>query len=121
MAVARFGGLLPLLGLAVPVVGALASLYLMTNSAYTKAVALEQRVAVLEASNHSQELELRVVCNDLVEVETQFRASDQVRNLMHVDSLRIEAMLWHKSFNAEFPVSNAYLPTIAREKPEPCR
>lgn len=121
MADVRFGGMLPLLGLAVPVIGALASLYLMTNTAYTKAVSLEQRVVTLEAASHAHELEIREVCSDLIEVETQFRSADQTRNIMHANDMRMQAMLWRKAFNVEYPTDNAYYPTIAQDRPEPCR
>lgn len=120
MAEPRFFGMLPLLGLTIPVIGALASLYLMTNNAYTKAVALESRIAVNEASIQRQELELRTVCSSLIEIETQFRSADQTRNIMHANDLRVNAMLWKKTFGVEYPTDNAYYPTIAQDKPQPC-
>ena len=49
---------------------------------------------------------------DLREIETQFCASDIVRNLMHVDDLRRFSLLWGKVFGQELPISNAYYPTI---------
>lgn len=118
--VSKLGGWLPLLAIGVPIVGALASLYLMTNTAYTTATALEKRVLALEAASHSHELELRSLCAALVETETQFRASDELRNLTHADDMRLHAMLWQKTFGSAYPTDNAYYPTIAQDHPQPC-
>jgi hypothetical protein len=49
----------------------------------------------------------------LVEVETQFCASDITRNMLHADDLRTEALLWAKVFpGSTMPTDNAYYPTI---------
>lgn len=116
----RHIGLIPLIGLMIPVVGALASLYLMTNNAYTKAVALEAKVSILESENRTQEIHIHTICSALIEVETQFRSADQTRNIMHANDLRVRAMLWKKTFGVEYPTNNAYYPTIAQDKPQPC-
>lgn len=116
----RHIGLIPLMGLMIPVIGALASLYLMTNNAYTKAVALESKVSMLESENRTQEIQIRTICSALIEVETQFRSADQTRNIMHANDMRVEAMLWKKTFGVEYPTANAYYPTIAQDKPQPC-
>jgi hypothetical protein len=48
----------------------------------------------------------------LSEIETQFCASDIVRNLMHANDLRQVSLLWQKVFNVPYPTNNAYYPTI---------
>jgi hypothetical protein len=49
----------------------------------------------------------------LTEIETQFCASDVVRNLMHAHDMRIQAMLWGKThMNETLPTDNSYYPTI---------
>lgn len=105
---------------AVILVGALMTLYVQVNTAYTTAVELQGRVDRLALALAASESQVTQLCSALVEVETQFRASDQVRNLMHVNDLRTEAMLWRKSFGADYPMGDAYLPTIARDGPRPC-
>jgi flagellin-like hook-associated protein FlgL len=51
----------------------------------------------------------------LVEIETQFCAADTMRNLMHANDLRIESLLWAKTFAGEtYPIGNAYYPRIGR-------
>lgn len=84
---------------------------------------IEQKASVLMLTQEvsAQRNQLSVICADLVEVETQFKASDQVRNLMHTNDLRIQAMLWNKIFMGIYPVGDPYLPTIAQDQPTPCR
>lgn len=52
-----------------------------------------------------------------VEIETQFRASDQTRNMSHAADMRVQAMLWEKVYKQRYPTDNAYYPTIARTDP----
>ncbi len=56
---------------------------------------------------------MSVIRRDLREIETQFRATDQIRNIMHANDMRVQAMLWKKSFGSEYPIDNAYYPTIS--------
>jgi len=51
----------------------------------------------------------------LREVETQFRAADQIRNIQYASLLRDISMLWKQSFGSDFP-SQAYYPSIAQPK-----
>jgi len=62
-----------------------------------------------QAQDHTELVAMR---EKLTEVETQFCASDIVRNLMHAADLRETAMLWHKTFGETLPTDNAYYPTI---------
>jgi hypothetical protein len=49
----------------------------------------------------------------LVEVETQFCASDIVRNLMHANDLRVQSILWRKTFpDTLLPTDNSYYPHV---------
>lgn len=48
----------------------------------------------------------------LIEIETQFCASDIVRNLMHAEDMRKMAILWQKEFQIQFPTDNAYYPVV---------
>jgi hypothetical protein len=51
----------------------------------------------------------------LVEIETQFCAQDQVRNLAHAADMRLIAMLWHQTFpGAIYPTDNAYYAQICQ-------
>lgn len=51
------------------------------------------------------------------EIETQFCAMDIVRNLMHANDLRNTSLLWQKTFGTEYPIDNAFYPTICNRKP----
>lgn len=48
----------------------------------------------------------------LIEIETQFCASDIVRNLMHAEDVRKLSMLWQKEFQVQFPTDNTYYPVV---------
>jgi uncharacterized protein YdcH (DUF465 family) len=50
----------------------------------------------------------------LVEVETQFCGSDNLRSQIHAMDLRLQAMLWQKVFGQEMPVSNAFYARVGR-------
>lgn len=80
----------------------------------------ERRLAELEQLDRQEQLELATVCSSLVEVETQFRGADQVRDLMHLGDLRTSALLWRKVYGTDYPIGTPYLPTIARDSPSPC-
>lgn len=97
--------------------GSIFFLYQTATDALGRARELDAKVAQLEAVVADHTASLRVVRSDLREVETQFRAADQIRNLTHATDMRIQAMLWRKTFGAEYPVGNAYYPQIAREPP----
>lgn len=103
------------------VFSAIVGLSWAANSAYGKAMELQGRLDRMEETVSANRAQFAQVCSALVEIETQFRASDQVRNLMHTNDLRIQAMLWRKSFGEEYPVGDPYLPTIAQDQPSPCR
>lgn len=51
----------------------------------------------------------------LTEVETQFRASDQVRNLQDANQWRIISLIFEKSFKQKFPSDIQYYPNISQK------
>jgi hypothetical protein len=49
----------------------------------------------------------------LVEIETQFCASDIIRNLMHAEDMRVTSLMWAKGFpGSTMPTDNPYYPSI---------
>lgn len=52
----------------------------------------------------------------LIEIETQFCASDTARNLTHATDLRTVALLWQRTFGESFPIGNAYYPQICNRQ-----
>lgn len=78
---------------------------------------LNQRTAALEdglgrniAEGRSGEARFRA---QLVEIETQFCASDSIRNLMHAADMRITSVMWTKvSPGSVMPTDNAFYPSI---------
>jgi uncharacterized protein YdcH (DUF465 family) len=53
----------------------------------------------------------------LIEVETQFCGSDNLRNQIHATDLRLQAMLWKKVFGDDMPVANAFYARVGRCSP----
>lgn len=51
----------------------------------------------------------------LTEIETQFRAEDETRNMMHLYDLRQIALLWEKVFGQRFPTDANYFPDIGKK------
>lgn len=114
----------PVASIAIPILVFAAWVGVIQNTAQAnndRIIDMTSRVDRLSTEVSDQRSQLDTICADLKEVETQFRASDQVRNLMHTNDLRIESMLWRKTFGADYAVGDPYLPTIAQEQPTPCR
>jgi 3-phenylpropionate/cinnamic acid dioxygenase small subunit len=71
---------------------------------------IEANVSVTLAERRQQ---YAVMEARLVEVETQFCASDIVRNLMHATDMRLVSMLWRKTFpDTALPTDNSYYPMV---------
>lgn len=52
-----------------------------------------------------------------IEIETQFCGNDHLRNLMHANDMRIQAMLWQKVFpDSTLTTDNAYYPMVCNRK-----
>jgi hypothetical protein len=78
---------------------------------------LNERVHQLETlytgGKGERDAQIAQLRSALVEIETQFCASDSVRNLMHAQDLRYFAMLWHKVFrDSDLTTDQAYYPVI---------
>jgi hypothetical protein len=100
--------------LALALIGSLFVLYATAIGAAKDVSALSSRVSALETEVSVQRTEITVLKTQNVETETQFRAADQLRNLMHLSDLRVESLLWKKTFGTDYPIGEPYLPTIAR-------
>jgi hypothetical protein len=94
-----------------------------TQHSYDRQLAdLDAQVRHVETQN-SQSISDRasqaaIVNEKLVQVETQFCASDIVRNLMHANDLRALSIMWHEIFpKSQLPTDNAYYPTICNKTP----
>jgi hypothetical protein len=85
---------------------------------------LNNRLRVLEATVQEDSAQRRseaaAITQKLTEVETQFCASDIVRNLLHANELRLFSLLWAKIYPGEhMPTDNAYYPRVCnRAAPE---
>lgn len=96
----------------------LSNMATQVTSNSTKTDTLIMEVKADEQIIRSLELKLNSVEVSLNEVETQFCADDQMRNVMHATDMRIQSMLWARSFpDSKLPTDNAYYPTICNRKP----
>lgn len=78
--------------------------------------AIEAQFAVGTADRRGKEEGMR---QKLVEIETQFCASDIVRNLMHAQNMRIESIMWSKLFpDSHMPTDNAFYPKVCNRTTE---
>jgi len=78
---------------------------------------LNDRVRNLEnmfsAGQQARNGQMQTIDSRLAEVETQFCASDIVRNLIHASDMRITSIIWHKTFpDSVMPTDNALYPQI---------
>lgn len=82
------------------------------NSAAHGALAL--RLGAVEVMQRQTQIDITRLETSQVETETQFCASDIVRNLMHANDMREIAMLHNAVFHTTYPTDNAYYPVICR-------
>lgn len=75
-----------------------------------------RRIGRLEKDNGELKTENARLHESLNEIETQFCAGDIVRNLMHANEMRDQAVLWEKTFGIRKPTDNAYYPVICNRK-----
>lgn len=70
------------------------------------------RISSVEAAIREQKSEFT---QKLVEIETQFRASDQIRNIQMANQQRLNFLMWNKS-NPDnlFPADSIYYPHISQ-------
>lgn len=88
-----------------PIEVKLASLGSRIEVASTQITSGDERINLLR-------LETTQIKSSEIEIETQFCASDIVRNLNHATDMRIASQLWKKTFNEILPTDNAYYPQI---------
>lgn len=63
----------------------------------------------------------QVLSAKLVEVETQFKAADQSRNVQFANQLRWDSLLWEKAFGTRFPSEVAFYPNISSDGQMPAQ
>lgn len=74
-----------------------------------KVATLQREIADLKIQNAQELNNAR-----FVEIETQFRAADQSRNVQFATQQRIDAILWEKTFGTRYPSDAVYYPNIAK-------
>jgi hypothetical protein len=79
---------------------------------------IERRLSQLETKANNSQVDRAQIRSDLREVETQFCEGDNVRNLMHANDMRIQAMLWGKAFGSPLPTDNAFYPFVCQRLQE---
>lgn len=72
---------------------------------------LTKQTSENEATRREQNATIR---EKLTEVETQFRAGDEMRNLQWAEMRRTLALLWQKSYGEPYPSDVAYYPRIGQ-------
>lgn len=73
-------------------------------------VAAQREISDLKVANAVAVMDIK-----LIEIETQFRASDQSRNVQFANQQRLDALLWEKTFaGSRFPTDAIYYPSISK-------
>jgi septal ring factor EnvC (AmiA/AmiB activator) len=80
----------------------------------SRSTEVDRRIDGIDERVNRAQLSLVAVTRDLIEVETQFCASDNLNNVTRETDQRIIALLWNKAFSQDFPVSNAYYAKVGR-------
>jgi hypothetical protein len=112
--VARWGAWASAVGTAAVILGAMFVLYSQVSTAYAKANDLEGRVDRLSNVIEEQRIEIAGLKSSQIEQDTQLRASIDDSNKSLAWQLRINAMLWEKTFKgSHLPTDNAFYPNIA--------
>jgi len=104
----------------IAVTGSIVALMVNINTLSNAAVNLSSRVLTLESRTIADQdrevgrtVQIAGMQRDLIAVETQFCAEEELRNLMHATDLRLLAVLWSKSMGTEIQIANTYYPRIA--------
>ena len=107
-----------------PLLGSGASWLISSNSTSTTATqALEgtkgntARIDNLAAHVERLESQQVEVTQKLREIETQFCAEDDLRNVEESEQLRFRQMIMKKVFEAEYVVANSVFPVVCDKKP----
>lgn len=93
--------------------GAISAVAVLVAGAW---VIIDQKVelAVLKTTKQDS-IDLAVLQSRLVEIETQFRAEDQLMNVHLADEKRTFSLLWPRVFSGEQYPAQVYFPQIARD------
>lgn len=72
-----------------------------------------------EAGRNAQEIArinvaMAGMIKDFAEIETQFRASDQVRNIQFASQQRLDAIMWEGIFKTRYPSDAVFYPHISK-------
>lgn len=71
-----------------------------------------RRLGKIEGNQSGSGLAIATLGRDEREIETQFCASDIVRNLMHANDQRDIALMWEKLYGQKYPTDNTFYPQI---------
>lgn len=119
----RWQNIVSIAALGITVTGALISLVVQASSTSVQVAALTaqvnnmqtQQALNVERLNETRAHEVALQAS-LVEIETQFCASDMLRNLMHANDLRYFSILWQNIFKHTLPTDNAYYPMVCNRQ-----
>jgi outer membrane murein-binding lipoprotein Lpp len=87
------------------------------RAAAQRASDTDRRLDALETKHAELQLAAVKIQRDLNEVETQFCASDNVRNLTHATDMRLMATVFEKVFGQPLPIGNAFYPRVCNRAP----
>lgn len=100
--------------LALALLGALFVLYATAIGAAKDVAGLDVRISALEAQETADRVQLTKLEAAQLEIDTQLRASIDDSNKSLAWQLRVNSMLWSKSFpGSHFPTDDAFYPNIA--------
>lgn len=118
---ARWQLVVSVIGLAVFVMGASIGFFvkigLMASDleiARDKITALEARTHLMDSQIRANQINIAELKTSMIEVETQFCASDTIRNQARAQDQRTLAMVWNKTMGSTYPMESLYFPTIGR-------
>lgn len=115
----RYGLLYIIVPVSITMLTAIVGLYLALATATATATDAKTKLSDLDARVNRQEatistIQLQVVENRLAlkEVETQFCEVSNLANIYRATDLRMQAVLFKKEFKQDYPVENAFYPTV---------
>lgn len=78
----------------------------------------ENRREAIEREREIADLKIKLIAEvqnaRLVEIETQFRAADQARNVQFATQQRFDAILYEKVFGSRYPSDAIFYPNISK-------
>jgi hypothetical protein len=109
------------LGALVPVAAVFVVIVMQFSSMSSTISSQSQDIALLKTQVQAVDNRERLQASDLVsikmalrEIETQFRASDDMANLQHAHDQRDFAVLWLKVYGTSYPLDNSYYPHVGQ-------